>query len=53
MKNNDTSRTEALRDVIRALQAYYTDDPHTRTLEYDYGYFDAVGVVEQMIERGI
>ncbi len=53
MKTNNTIRTEAIRDVIRALQAYYADDPHEKPLEYDYGYFDALGVVEQMVEKGI
>lgn len=53
MQNNTKTKADILREAIRALQAYYIDNRATKTLEYDYGYFDAVGVIEQLIEKGI
>lgn len=50
MKN--TQYTETLRQAIRELQEYYNEMPNAeKPLQYDFGFFDAVGVLEGMLLR--
>ena len=39
--------------MIRALEEYYTEYGESRSMEYTYGFMDALGVLRQMSEDAL
>ena len=39
--------------LIRALEEYYTENGESRSMEYTYGFMDALGVLRQMSEDAL
>ena len=43
---------EVIRNAITKLQEFYVELDPDHSLEYDFGFFDAVSVLEEMIRNG-
>lgn len=42
-----------LNDALKAMLEYYNEQCRTRSMEYSYGYFDAMAVIKEMLDKRI